>query len=120
MTCEMQEIDRDSLVQIMRGDDERLRLEVVDCDGQAVPVDGYNAVLFAVKENVDDTDYAVSPITCDIATDGANGVVFVDIPGAATEGLSGEYVAEFEGEDSTGKKTTLLQFKLDVLKDVIV
>lgn len=120
MTCEMQEISLETLVQIMRGDDERLRLEVVDDEGQAVPVNGYNAVRFAVKENVDDSDFAVSPITCDIASQGANGIVFVDIPGSATEDLLGTYVAEFEGEDGTGKKTTFLQFKLDILADVIV
>lgn len=120
MACETYEIPRDSLVQIMRGDDERLRLEVVDDDEQAVPIDGWTKVRFAVKENLDDTVYAISPIDCDITTEGAQGIAFVDIPGSATEGLLGTYVAEFEGEDDVGNITTLLQFRLDILADVIV
>lgn len=119
MACETHEIDTSTLVEIMRGDDERLKLEVEDEDGQPVPIDGWNKVRFAIKENVDDTDYAVAPIDCDIASEGANGIAYADIPGASTENLAGTYVGEFEGEDDTGKKTTLLQFNINILKDVI-
>ncbi len=120
MASEMQEIDRDTLIQIVRGDDERLRLEVVDDDGQAIPIDGYKEVLFAVKENLDDTDYAIAPITCDKDSEGSNGIGFADIPGGSTEDLLGEFVAEFQGKDSADKITTFLQFNLDILADVIV
>jgi hypothetical protein len=120
MACETFELDTNTLVEIFSEDDETLEVEVVDCDEQVVNIAGYTAVLFGMKENVEDDDYVVGPLTCDHTTEGANGIASVEIPASATEDIDGTFVAEFEGEDSGGKKTTFIQFGINVLRDVVV